>query len=449
MAIPGLFPFSFPFPVPTRGFFYTLLIPLPLIIAGLFFYPFIIVGISLDLFVFLLAFLDYRQTRRTCSVSFSTAGSKFFSIGKKNTLPLLIHNKSSGLLEMEIKLDVPESWEPLLEPGYIPLAAGETREQMLAYRPLRRGVYRLDHVHYRYKTASGLLLIYGKQKLDLEIEVFPDVKEVNQYLMMTRRNKLYEIGIHKSRFRGMGTNLEYLRDYQKDDDSKRIDWKASTRNNKLVCKEFQMESNNLVAIALDCGRVMTAEQNGLHTLDYAVNAALILSYVAHKIGDSVTIFAFADKLIGELPPVKGKHMMNKILRFITKLQPSFVESNYQQLFEHLKVRLKRRALIILFSDLIDDINYSLFYKYLSVLSRKHIPLIILLRDILLMENADLPAEKIENVYVSAAAADMYMRRADAVKKFKQKKINLLDLLPHQVTPALIDKYLELKSRNLI
>jgi uncharacterized protein (DUF58 family) len=247
----------------------------------------------------------------------------------------------------------------------------------------------------------------------------------------------------------MGTNLECLRDYQKDDDSKRIDWKASTRNNKLVCKEFRMESNNLIAIVLDCGRVMTAEQKGLNSLDYAVNAALILSYMANRIGDSVSIFAFADKIIGELPPVKGKHMMNKVLRFLTKLQPGFVESNYQQMFEHLKVRLKRRSLIILFSDLIDDINYQLFYKYLSVLGRKHIPLIILLRDTLLMENADLPPGKVEDVYVSAAAADMVMRRAEAIKKFRQKKINLLDLLPHEVTPSLIDKYLELKSRNLI
>jgi uncharacterized protein (DUF58 family) len=142
-------------------------------------------------------------------------------------------------------------------------------------------------------------------------------------------------------------------------------------------------------------------------------------------------------------------MMNKVLRFLTKLQPGFVESNYQQIFEHLKVRLKRRALIILFSDLIDDINYQLFYKYLSVLGRKHIPLIILLRDTLLMENANLPPGKVEDVYVSAAAADMVIRRAEAIKKFRQKKINLLDLLPHEVTPSVIDKYLQLKSRNLI
>jgi uncharacterized protein (DUF58 family) len=436
-------------PVPTRRFFYLFIFLLPLFVAGLFFFPLIIAAVSLDLFILLLAFMDYRLAVKTYNLSFSTSGSTFFSIGKKNSITLEIENRSARPVDIEVKVDIPEFWEALSEPGFIRLAAGEVKEQVLSYRPLRRGVFRLEHLHYRYLTVSGLLSIYGKHKIDLEIEVFPDVKEINQYIMMTRRNRLYEMGIHKNRFRGMGTNLECLRDYQKDDDSKRIDWKASTRNNKLVCKEFRMETNNLIAVVLDCGRVMTAEQKGLNSLDYAVNAALILSYMANRIGDSVSIFAFADKIIGELPPVKGKHMMNKVLRFLTKLQPGFVESNYQQMFEHLKVRLKRRALIILFSDLIDDINYQLFYKYLSVLGRKHIPLIILLRDTLLMENADLPPGKVEDVYVSAAAADMVIRRAEAIKKFKQKKINLLDLLPHEVTPSLIDKYLELKSRNLI
>lgn len=436
-------------PVPTRRMFYLLAAPLPLLAAGLFWFPLVIAAISADLFLLLLAFLDVRHALRTYRLSFEISRPSFFSIGKKNTMTLSIYNQGPGRLELEIKPGIPESWEPLTGKGLIPLAGGEKKEQTLEYRPLRRGVFHIAFFHYRFKTVLGLLNIYGKWNADLEIGVYPDVKEVSHYLVMTRRNRLFEIGIHKNRFRGRGTNLEYLRDYQKDDDSKRIDWKASTRNNRLVCKEYQMESHNLVAIVLDCGRVMTAEQKGMHSLDYAVNAALILSHVARKAGDSVTMFAFSDRIINELPPVKGKNMMNKILQFMTPLQPDFVESNYQQLFEHLEVRLKRRALIILFSDLIDDINYQLFYKHLSALSRKHLPLIILLRDTLLMENADLPPEGVEDLYISAAAADMYMRRAEVIKKFKQKKINLLDLLPHEVTPSLIDKYLELKSRNLI
>ena len=191
---------------------------LPLFVAGLFFFPFIIAAVSLDLFILFLAFMDYRLAVRTYNLSFSTSGSTFFSIGKKNTITLEIRNRSARPLDVEVKVDIPEFWETLREPGFTRLGAGEIKEQTLSYRPLRRGIFRLEHLHYRYPTVSGLLNIYGKHKIDLEIEVFPDVKEINQYVMMTRRNRLYEMGIHKNRFRGMGTNLECLRDYQKDDD---------------------------------------------------------------------------------------------------------------------------------------------------------------------------------------------------------------------------------------
>lgn len=434
---------------PTRRFFRLIAALLPIFVLGIFYTPLLVTGLIVDALVVCLVVLDYFQAIRGHRFDFKIEGSLFFSIGQPNNLDVSITHDGPRELELEVKTNVPEFWEVVRDIPVIDIEADETRKETLTFRPLRRGVFRLTHIHYRYKTVSGLLLIFGKQEIDLQVEVFPDVKEVSRYLMLTRRNRLAEMGIHKNRFRGRGTNLEYLREYQKDDDSRRIDWKASTRNHKLVCKEYQMETNNMIAIVLDCGRLMTAEQNGLNALDYAVNAALILSYVAHKMGDSVTVFAFADKIVGELPPVKGKNMMTKVLRFITKLQPSFVESNYQHMFEHLRVRLKRRSLIIMLTDLIDDINYPMFYKHLSGLSRKHLPLMILLRDTLLMENADLSPGKIEDVYRSAAAADMYLRRADVIKKFRRKNINLLDLLPHEVTPSLIDKYLELKSRNMV
>ena len=437
------------FPVPTRRLFYWLCAPLPLLVVGMFFEPLAMMAIAVDIVILLLAFIDFRNTRRAYRLTFGISGSTFFSIGKPNQLTLEIYNRSPRPVNLEVNPEIPESWETLEGGGIISIDSGRSTDQTLSYRPLRRGVFKMEYIHYRFTTASGLVTIYGKWEAGLEIEVFPDIKEVNHYMMMTRKNRLYEIGIHKNRFKGRGTNLEYLREYQADDDSKRIDWKASTRNNKLVCKEFQMETNNMIALVMDCGRVMTAEQDGLNSLDYAVNAALILSHVARKAGDSITVFAFSDRIVGELPPMKGKNMMNKVLRFLTKLQPEFVESDYQQIFEHLEVRLKRRALVIFFSDLIDDINYGLFYKHLSLLGRKHVPLILLLRDTLLMKNAELEPGKVEDAYVSAAAADMYMRRAEAIARFKQKKINLLDLLPHEVTPSLIDKYLEMKSRNLI
>ena len=118
---------------------------LPVFAAGLFFFPLLIAAVVLDLFILLLAVMDYGQAARTDILSFSVTGSRFFSIGKKNILDLEIHNQRPGPLDLEIKIDLPESWEILREPGLIRLTGGENQKQELAYRPLRRGVYWLGY----------------------------------------------------------------------------------------------------------------------------------------------------------------------------------------------------------------------------------------------------------------------------------------------------------------
>ncbi|MCP4149514.1 MAG: DUF58 domain-containing protein, partial [bacterium] len=223
---------------------------MPLFVLGIFIYPLLLLGLALDIFLLLAAIIDYRPGVKSNSLSFTPGGSTFFSIGKKNHITFTIRNKGDLPLIIDVKTDLPHSWETPAESSAVSIGPHGKSELIVEYRPLRRGVYCLKYIHYRCPSPSGLVFIHRKEEINLEIEVFPDVKEVNRYLMMSRRNKLYELGIHRNRFQGMGTNLEFLRDYQMDDDSKRIDWKASTRNNKLVTKVFQMESNNLIAIVL-------------------------------------------------------------------------------------------------------------------------------------------------------------------------------------------------------
>ena len=243
--------------------------------------------------------------------------------------------------------------------------------------------------------------------------------------------------------------MEYLREYHKDDDSKRIEWKVTTRINRPVTKVFQMESSNLITLVLDCGRLMTAEEGGLSALDYSINALLILAHIIVQMGDILSIVAFSDKIIGELPLGKGKNAIKRVSRFVTKLQPEFVESNYRLILSYLRTRFKKRSLIIFFSDMIDDINYTLFSKSIHFLNKKHVTLFILLRDTILMNNAEKSPDTIRDLYVSTSAREMFLRRKEAITKLRHSGIAVIDVLPTQVTPRLVDKYLEIKSRNWI
>ena len=99
--------------------------------------------------------------------------------------------------------------------------------------------------------------------------------------------------------------------------------------------------------------------------------------------------------------------------------------------------------------MIDDINYTLFSKSLYFLNKRHVILFILLRDAILMNNAEKTPHTIRDLFVSASAREMFLCRREAITKLKHKGIKVIDVLPAQVTPGLVDKYLEIKSRNWI
>lgn len=436
-------------PVPGLRLFLLLCIPLVCMVIGYFQPFFLIAGSVLDIIILFYSFFDVVTTISSKDFSLDVHAPRIFSLGRKNHIYVNLLSRCGIPLDMEIKIQIPQFWTDLTENGTVILDPGEKREVVLEFRPQRRGVYKIEYLYIKYKTRGRIFSIQEKIKVDLMVEVFPDIKELNHFVQLIRKNKLYEIGIHKNRLQGSGTELEYLREYHKDDDSKRIEWKVTTRVNKPVTKVFQMETSNLITLVLDCGRLMTAEEEGLSALDYSINALLILAHIIIQMGDLLGIIAFSDRIIGELPPQKGKNVIKKVSHFVTKLKPGFVESNYRLILSYLRKRIKKRSLIIFFSDMIDDINYNLFSTSFSFLNKRHVTLFILLRDIILMKNAEKAPGSILDLFVSTSAREMFLRRKEAIAKLRHSGISVLDVLPAQVTPRLVDKYLEIKARNYI
>jgi uncharacterized protein (DUF58 family) len=434
-------------PVPTKNLILFLLAPLPFFIAGLFLFPFLLIAISLDVAILLIGLYDYFTALDSKDIHVSPGLVKVFSIGRKNTLSVTLSNTGQADMETEVRIGIPPFFRDLTEhaPAMIP-KNGKT-EYTFCLVPSRRGQYTLKNLYFRYRTRAGFFTISSNRALDQKVEVYPDVQELNRYMTMARRNRLADIGIHKNRYKGMGTEVEYLREYQKDDDAAHIDWKVTTRINRPVTRVYQMDTSNQVALVLDCGRMMVSEQKGLSTLDHAVNSVLMLSHVIFNLGDQIRIIAYSDKIISELPPTKGKDALKKVTRFVTRLEPEMVESNYRLVFEYLRKRLNKRSIVIFFTDMIDDINFNLFAKYLGFINRKHIALFILLKDTVLAENAEASPDNLDGFFTSTAAKEMYLRREEAIWKLKLKKINVIDTLPGQLTPRLIDKFMEIKSRN--
>ena len=194
---------------------------------------------------------------------------------------------------------------------------------------------------------------------------------------------------------------------------------------------------------------MTSEEKNLSSIDHAIQALLVLAHTAVSMGDRIRVVAFSDRIIGDFSPPRNGNPINKIISFITPIQPEFTESNYSLVFKHLQSSIKKRSLIIFVSDFIDDINYSLFKKHFIQLGKRNVVLFLLLRDSLLHEEAGSNAESVYGIFRTTAARSMYVNRVRVLFKLKQLGINVLDVLPGQVTDRLVDKYLQLKSDNRI
>lgn len=435
-------------PVPRKKLLKLLLIPLLFLIAGNFSFFFLIIGISLDLIILILGFYDLFTTRGDKKLKIKVHWPPFFYIARQNPVTIDLFNHGPGELELMVKLEIPPFFIDKTEHKSFILQEGEHRKFKILFHPERRGVYKIKYLYYRYNSGLGLFTVNHKLKIEKQVEVFPDVKELSRYLMMARKHRLADIGFHKSRNRGIGIELESLREYYPGEAASNIDWKVTTRVNRPVTRVFRMETSNTITLVLDCGRLMTAEQHGMNTLDHAVNSILTLSNIIFRQGDHLNLIAFSDKIIGELPPTKGKAALSRVTRFLTALEPQFVESNYTLIFELLQRRLKKRSLVIFFSDIIDDINYDLFKKYLTILNKKHQTLFILLRDTTLEHLTEQSSGEGEGLFTAAAAREMFLRRQETITKLKKSKIHILDTLPSRLTPGLVDKYLDIKNRGI-
>lgn len=437
------------FPVPTKRLIKLLLIPLFLLIMGIFNSFFLKTGLVVNLLLFFCMLYDGLSLLKTGRFIFSSDISAPFSLLKEGEVKMNIEYKGTHPVYLELMWDLPPFVQMISGGERVMLESGKPGMTSFVFKALRRGVYTFNKLNYRYRSTLDLFYIYSSDTLKMELEVAPEFKELKQYLTMGRLNRLNEIGIHKNRLRGLGTEFESLREYTKDDNSRFIDWKASARLNRPVVKNFQMERQNNITLVLDCGRLMTGEEEGLSSLDYSINASLLLAYIALAMGDTLRIIAFSDKIKGDSLALGGQHALKKVVKFVTPLQADLSESNYRMLFSYLRTHVKKRSLVIFVSDIIDDINYELFKKNFSSLSKRHALLYLLIRDTVLDKEASGEIRTSDDLFPLAAARSMSLKRHQVITKLKHQGVDVLDVLPKEVSGSLINNYLTLKAKNRI
>ncbi|HMP43095.1 MAG TPA: DUF58 domain-containing protein, partial [Roseiflexaceae bacterium] len=310
------------------------------------------------------------------------------SIGADNLITILIANRSRRPLQFQLRDEYPYQFlctKPFLH-GKI--GAYELHETKYYVRPLQRGDYAFGDINIRYDSPLKTFVRQIRCPAGAAVKVYPNVLDIRKYDLLARKGMLLEIGLRASRLFGLGTEFERLREYNPDDEFRRINWKATARRGKPIAAEYETERSQYVVNLIDTGRLMRppvgvvedTPGSGLAKLDYVINAALLLTYVVTLKGDHVGMLTFADDVRTYLAPRRGKGQFYRMLEALYNVQLEPVEADYSRALTYLGTRHKRRSLVIVYTDLVTLDAARPLIAHLARMARRHLPLCVLISD---------------------------------------------------------------------
>jgi uncharacterized protein (DUF58 family) len=399
--------------------------------------------------VVVVAIFDLCTLPRRSAFSINRETPKIASLKKSQEVVLTLSNQSWRRFLVQLKDDVPETFTA--EPGDFNLFVRGRSRTFLHYQltSSERGAFKLENTYLRVRGRLGLWRRHLSYKQESVVNVYPDMKQLAEYALLARTNRLSLMGVRRTRKIGQDNEFERLRDYTLDDNYKFIDWRSTARRNKLTVKDFQTSQSQRIIFMLDCGRMMTNLYNGLSLLDYSLNALLMLSYVALKEGDSVGLLCFSDEVHTFVPPRGGHGQMNHLLHASFDRFPTLVESRYNQAFRYLSSHCKKRSMVVLLTNVVDEVNSKQVTQYLASAVGRHLPLGVLMRDRRIFAAAEQPNPTGPALYSAAAAAEMLIWRHQVLVDLEHQGAMMLDLYPEDLTAGLVNKYLEVKARHLL
>lgn len=165
-------------------------------------------------------------------------------------------------------------------------------------------------------------------------------------------------GIHKSRAKGFSVEFEEHREYSPGDEIRRIDWKALGKFDRYMIKEYEDETNLRAHLVLDSSASMDYASDGISKFDYGCTLIASLAYLILRQQDAAGVVTFSNKVESFLPPRAKRDYMTQIVGALEQRRPKG-DTNIGKILEDIAGQIKRRGLVVLVSDLLDEPEHIL------------------------------------------------------------------------------------------
>lgn len=327
--------------------------------------------------------------------------------------------------------------------GTIP--AGGTLTTSTTLAPSRRGRFAVEELVWRAEGPMGLAARQGRRTLPASVRVHPRFRSRDEAELKIDQARILEVGMRSARGRGGGTDFDQLREYTVDDESRRIDWAATARSGRPIVRTFRAERNQHVVVLFDNGRVMAGRVAGVPRAELAMDAALLVTTVATRLGDRCGLLAFDRSVRSVVAPGHGRDQVGRVTDALYELEPELAESDYRGAFDQTLVRFRKRALIVLLTDLVEQAVGEALLPALPVLARSHLVLVGAVQDPQVRAWADGPVHDAEGAYRQVAAARTLRARERAAARLRAAGATVVDVPPTRLASELGDAYLEMKA----
>jgi uncharacterized protein (DUF58 family) len=348
-----------------------------------------------------------------------------------------------------VRVALADELAPSLRPGTrrirVRIPARGRAEASTTIQPARRGRFDIATVALRVDGPLGLAARQGRQSVPDVLRVFPPFRSRDEAELRINKARILEVGLRSAQGRGGGTEFDQLREYSVDDEFRRIDWSATARAGKPIVRTYRAERNQTVILLLDNGRVMAGRVAEVPRVEHAMDAVMMLTAVATRLGDRCGLVAFDREIQGVVPPGQSRDQLGRVTEAMYALEPQLIESDYRGAFTETLARFRRRAMLVIFTELVEQAVGESLLPALPLIVRNHVVVVASVRDPDVVHWADGEAADASAAYRKASAVSALEERRRATARLQGLGATVVDAPPGQLAPRLADAYLKVKA----
>lgn len=404
-----------------------------------------------DLFIIGLAIADHRMSRQLPEeIAFRRAFAGRLAIGDPARVSVLIDNDSDRSFRFRIKDEYPS--EMLLvdsrEAEFV-VDSFSTAEFFYHVRPTRRGRYEFGQTAVRHLSRLGLVWCQTSVGEPASVKVYPNIRRAREVELKALGARSFLAVQRRAVRRGEGREFESMRDYVRGDEMRHISWTATARRSKLTTRQYQIERDQTVMIAIDAGRLMTGRIGDETKFDTAVHASLSLMSACARAGDNCGLLVFGRRVEKYLPPRRGAEHIDAVLEALHDIEPEIIEPSYARALQFIASNLKKRSLIVILTDLVDKDSSKELIASLKLVRPRHLPLVATIGDRDLASVVSHAPANVEEMFTQSAAEEVILQRSSALRLVETLGGLAIDVTAQTLAPKLLETYLKVKERALL